>query len=92
MKSKYSIYEAKTHLSEILRQVKKNRPVVITDRGHDVARVVPMAKSSNFEKRLEALERAGIITSNPGADPSKIVPIARRPGALKEFLENRNRY
>ena len=92
MKSKYSIYEAKTHLSEILRQVKQHRTVVITDRGHDVARVVPVEDASNFQKRLKSLERAGIITSNPGADPSKIVPIARRPGALKEFLENRNRY
>ena len=92
MKNKYSVYEAKTHLSEILRQVRQNRSVVITDRGREVARVVPMGEASNFEKRLEALEQAGIISSSPSADPSKIVPVARRPGALKEFLENRNRY
>jgi prevent-host-death family protein len=92
MKNKYSVYEAKTHLSAILRQVKQNRTVVITDRGHDVARVVPMEESSNFEKRLEALERSGVIVSGPDPDPSKIVPIARRPGALKRFLETRHRY
>jgi prevent-host-death family protein len=92
VKNKYSIYEAKTHLSEILRQVKQNRSIVITDRGKEVARVVPVEESSNFEKRLKALEKAGIITSSPDADPSKIRPIARRPGALKEFLENRHRY
>ena len=56
MKTKYSIYEAKTHLSEILRLVRQNRSVTITDRGKEVARVVPMVESSNFEKRLEALE------------------------------------
>jgi prevent-host-death family protein len=92
MKNKYSIYEAKTHLSEILRQVRQNRSVIITDRGKEVARVVPMVESSNIEKRLEAFKKAGIITSSPNADPSKIRPIARRPGALKEFLENRHRY
>jgi prevent-host-death family protein len=92
MKSKYSIYEAKTHLSEIIRQAKQNREVVITDRGKEVARVVPIVEATNFEKRLEALRQAGIITSSPNADPSKIVPIARRPGALKRFLETRNRY
>jgi prevent-host-death family protein len=92
MKNKYSVYEAKTHLSEILRQVRQNQSVVITDRGKEVARVVPMEDSSNFEKRLVALKAAGIITSSPHADPSKIRPIARRPGALKRFLETRHRY
>lgn len=91
MKSKYSIYEAKTHLSEIIRSVKQDRSVIITDRGKEVARVVPIVDSTNFEKRLEAMERAGIITSATGR-PSDIKPIAHRPGALKRFLETRNRY
>ena len=91
MRSKYSIYEAKTHLSEIIRQIKNNRSVVITDRGRDVARVVPMVETTNFEKRLEAMRRAGLITKAIG-HPSDIKPIARRPGALKEFLETRNRF
>ena len=92
MKNKYSVYEAKTHLSEILRQVKNNREVVITDRGKDVARVVPALETTDFEKRVEALTRAGVIFGNPNADPSKIRPIARRPGALKRFLETRHRF
>jgi prevent-host-death family protein len=92
MKSKYSVYEAKTHLSEILRQVKDQRTVVITDRGKEVARVVPMEEASNFEKRIEAMKRAGVIRSSGDADPSRIRPIKRCPGALKEFLETRNRF
>ena len=91
MKSKYSIYEAKTHLSEILRQVKENREVVITDRGKDVARVVPAVDMTNFEKRIEAFKRAGVITPATGR-PSGIKPVAHIPGALKEFLETRNRF
>jgi len=91
MKTKYSVYEAKTHLSQILRQVKQNRSVVITDRGHEVARVVPVVDSTNFEKRVAAMEKAGLITPATGR-PSDIKPIAYRPGALKRFLETRNRY
>ena len=91
MKSKYSVYEAKTHLSEILRQIKDNREVIITDRGKEVARVVPMEEASNFEKRIEALKRAGFIRPATGR-PSQIKPIAHCPGALKEFLETRNRF
>ena len=91
MKNKSSIYEAKTHLSEIIRQAKQNREVVITDRGKEVAKVVPIVESTNFEKRIEALKRAGIITPATGR-PSDIKPIAHRPGALKRFLETRNRF
>ena len=91
MKSKYSIYEAKTHLSEILRQVKNHRAVVITDRGKEVARVVPIEDTSTLEKRIEAMERAGTLTRATGR-PSDLKPIARRPGALKRFLETRNRF
>jgi prevent-host-death family protein len=91
MKRQYSVYEAKTHLSEILRQVKENREVVITDRGKAVARVVPAVETSNFEKRIEALKRAGVITPATGR-PSEIKPIAHIPGALKRFLETRNRF
>ncbi len=92
MKNKYSVYEAKTHLSEILRGVQEGRSTVITDRGREVARVVPIEGLTGFEKRVAELERAGVIQGDPNADPSKIKPIARRPGALKRFLEDRNRY
>jgi prevent-host-death family protein len=92
MKNKYSIYEAKTHLSEILRQVKQNRSVIITDRGKEVARVVPLEEKTSFEKRIEAFERSGVIQYSPDTNPAEIRPIKHCPGALKEFLETRNRY
>lgn len=92
MKTKYSIYEAKTHLSEILRQVSQNRSVIITDRGREVARVVPLEEKTSFEKRIEAFERSGVIQYSGGANPPQIRPIKRCPGALKRFLETRHRY
>jgi len=91
MKDHYSISETKTHLSEILRQVRQNKSIIITDRGKEVARVVPMEEKSTFEKRVEAFERAGVI-SPPSGRTYEIHPIKRCPGALKEFLETRNRY
>jgi prevent-host-death family protein len=92
MEKKYSIYEAKARLSEIIRQVKQNRSVVITERGHDVALVAPIEQASGFEKRVADLTRRGALVPSPTADPAKIAPIARRPGALKRFLSSRSRY
>jgi len=92
MKNKYSVYEAKTHLSEILRGVREGRSAVITDRGREVARVVPIEGLTGFEKRVAELERTGVIKYKPGADPSKIKAIGHCPGIVKDFLKDRNRY
>jgi prevent-host-death family protein len=39
-----SAYEAKTHLSELLRRVEKGESITITRHGVPVARLVPMAE------------------------------------------------
>lgn len=94
MKSTYSVYEAKTHLSEILRQIKGNKSVVITDRGKEVARVVPVTETTSFERRVADLKARGVITcQGDGPWPSELLkPVMKRPGALKEFLKDRHRY
>jgi prevent-host-death family protein len=38
----YPVHEAKAKLSEILRRVKEGRTVTISERGREVARVVPI--------------------------------------------------
>lgn len=91
-KERYSIYETKAKLSEILRYVKRNRSVIITERGKDIARVVPMEAGSKFDARLRTLAQSGILEKTPSADPARIAPIAHRPGALKRFLDSRHRY
>jgi len=93
MGSRYSIYEAKTHFSEIIRQVKRRRAVVITDRGREVAQVVGIHPAGGLDERLEALREAGIVSGPvaPGR-PGNLKPIARKPGALKRFLAERNRF
>ncbi len=92
MQDRYSIYQAKARLSEIIRRVKRNGTVVITERGKPVARVVPLPRDNGLDPRLQELHASGQIVGNPDADPGRIGPIAHRPGALRRFLESRNRF
>lgn len=89
MKTVYSIYEAKARLSEIIRQVKRNRRVTITERGRDVARVVPISKTTGFEARIRELEARGVVTRASGS-VADIRPVARIPGAVRRFLASRD--
>ena len=40
----YSIYEAKAHFSEIIRQVREGETVTVTRRGKPVAEIRPIAE------------------------------------------------
>jgi len=84
----YPIHEAKAKLSEILRRVKQGRSVTISDRGKEVARVVPVALPQSLDKRLDVLRRDGVLAAAQ-REPSAIQPIVRRPGALRRFLDSR---
>ena len=85
---RYSIYEAKAKLSEIIRQVKRNRRIVITERGRDVAQVVPV--QADLDQRLADLAAAGVLSRATLVRPGDVRPVARRRGALKRFLEERD--
>ena len=84
----YPVYEAKAKLSEILRRVKRGRSVTISDRGTEVARVVPVAPPADLRTRLEQLERQGVVVPAAGRG-SAIRPLAHVPGALRRFLRSR---
>ena len=89
MKKRYSIYEAKAKLSEIIRTVKKSSSVIITERGVDVACVAPVDKAPmNSAERIRGMIRDGLLQASEGS-VARIHPIARRRGALKRFLESR---
>lgn len=90
MTDTYSIYEAKARLSEIIRAIKRNRRVTITERGVPVAEVVPYGSSQapSFETRIAQLESTGnLAPARRGVEA--IGPIARRPGGLERFLAER---
>jgi prevent-host-death family protein len=91
MKDAYSLYDAKARLSEIVRKVREGRTVTLTYRGEPVAEVRPIEKSpETLAERLQALEARGAVAParRPGAAPGRV---ARKPGALKRFLADRER-
>lgn len=89
MRRKYSTYEAKARFSEILRKVRAGQHVTISYRGHAVAEIRPVYGADRTEETLLALEEQGVL-SRPVAPEAEMKPIARKPGALKRFLESRD--
>lgn len=87
----YSIYETKTHLSKIIREVKRNRRVTITERGTPVAVVVPYVADTavTITQRIAELKERGVLV-NPKVDHHSIVPLRRAAGALRRFLRDRS--
>jgi prevent-host-death family protein len=85
----YSTYEAKARFSEVIRKVRAGQRVVIAYRGEAIAEIRPIDKgATNLEKELSRLEDRGILSREPGAGRS-LSAVARKPGALKRFLESR---
>ena len=90
MRDTYSLYEAKTKLSEIVRMVREGRHITVTLRGEPVVEMRPVAKTkSGFKARIEDLTRRGVLVP-PSSRTAKIEAVARRPGALKRFLDERD--
>ena len=85
----YSAYEAKARFSEVLRQVRDGKTVMVSYRGKPVAEIHAIREApETIETRLEDLERQGILVrSDEPRNPMK--PVVRRPGALKRFLAER---
>ncbi len=89
MSKVYSVFEAKTHLSELLRAVKAGSEITVTERGTPIAKVVPYQEDREMSvlERMDLFEKQGILRRAR----SKWVPFkgVRRPGALKRFLKDR---
>jgi prevent-host-death family protein len=84
----YSTYEAKARFSEVIRKVRGGKRVVVEYHGEPVAEILPIAAAPQpFNRRIASLERAGVVAPRSGG--SSYRPVARRPGALKRFLAER---
>ena len=91
MRDTYSLYEAKAKLSAIIRKVREGRPVIVTLHGEPVAEIRAVSPpSSGLGPRIEQLVERGIIVRNQKQE-SVPRPIAKRPGALKRFLDERDK-
>jgi len=90
MRNTYSLYEAKAKFSAIVRKVREGQPVIVTLHGEPVVEIRPIAaKNEGIEARIKELEERGIL-SPPENPRAKFKPVARVPGALKRFLEERD--
>ena len=88
----YSAYEAKARFSEVLRQVREEgRIVTVSYRGEPVAEIRPLQpRSQTIEERLDELERSGeLVRSGEPKRPFELGDPS--PGALAQFLADRNR-
>ncbi|HEX9729530.1 MAG TPA: type II toxin-antitoxin system prevent-host-death family antitoxin [Gemmatimonadales bacterium] len=94
MSDTYSLYEAKAKLSALVRQVREGARIVITVHGKPAAELRPYEEPAarTIDERIADLKARGIIVpaSRPPADLAVLKPLARRPGALKRFLDERD--
>ncbi|UCG88009.1 MAG: type II toxin-antitoxin system prevent-host-death family antitoxin [Gemmatimonadota bacterium] len=89
MAKEYSTYDAKARFSEILRRVREGQTVRITYHGRPVAEIRPLAlETESLAERLQRLEGRGAIQGG-GPSGGSWKSLARRPGALRRFLEER---
>lgn len=91
-----SISEVKNGLSRYVDLVREGETVVITDRGHPVAQLVPPTRSKNAEldERRAALEGRGVLlraTARAGKGFfDRLPPLPSAGGdALEALLEER---
>lgn len=89
MTDEYTTYDAKARFSEIIRRVREGQTIRITYHGDPVAEIRPLTREAEtLAERLQRLrDRGAIHPGKPNRGPWK--PLARRPGALKRFLEER---
>jgi len=89
MRDTYSLYEAKAKLSAIVRKVREGRSVIVTLHGKPVVEIRSVAASEGgLTARMEALAQRGILVRD-GPKRPLLRTVARRPGALKRFLDER---
>ena len=89
MRDSYSLYEAKARLSAIVKSVREGRPVVVTLRGEPVVEIRAIApREAGLAARMQRLAERGILIRTAPKRPA-LRTVARRPGALKRFLDDR---
>ncbi len=90
MSRTYTAYEAKSRFSEVLRQVRSGQSVIIAYRGEPVAEIRPLDPvAPGLAARLDSMAAAGtLLPRTAGRAPLR--PLAKRSGALKRFLAERD--
>jgi len=91
-----TVAEARDDLPELIELVQAGESVVITDKGHAVARLVPAAQSTDVDcdARTERLERAGKVIRGAAGLPDSLIlapppSLAEPAGVLAALLDER---
>ena len=91
MAETYSTYEAKAKFSEILRKVARGRTIRISRRGEPIAEIRPVRREpAALEQRISELREQGVLSASSPRKAARLKPVARRTGALRRFLADRN--
>jgi prevent-host-death family protein len=86
----YSLYEAKAKFSAILRKVREGHTVIVSYHGEPVAEIRPLRRAAaNIAARLKRLEGQAALV-RPTARRGRMSTAARKPGALRRFLRDRD--
>lgn len=67
-----TLAETKAHLSNVVDQVQAGEEIVITRRGHPVARIVPERSGSERDPVALAEELRAIVLTQPMADGNSV--------------------
>jgi prevent-host-death family protein len=88
MSSAYSTYEAKAKFSEMMRKVRHGQRVIVTYHGEPIAEISPLAREAKgLRERVSQLSASGEVIPEQGR--FAVAAVARRPGALRRFLDDR---
>ncbi|MEW6298442.1 MAG: type II toxin-antitoxin system prevent-host-death family antitoxin [Thermodesulfobacteriota bacterium] len=89
------IAELKNNLSRYLAHVRRGGSVLVLDREHPVAQLVPLRRGEKvghgLDERLVRLERQGLIRRGTGGLPSWLSrrPVKVRGSVLQDLLAER---
>lgn len=82
------IREAKMNLSRLLKEVQKGSEITISDRGIQVARLIPIEQESlSLEQRIENLERNELLDPPPKTARLLPPPLSLDEGLAQKYLQ-----
>lgn len=79
METEIGAYEAKTHLPELLRQVRKGKSFVITNRGQAIAELVPFGAAQRSDPAQAVADMRAFMRSHrvTGVDIKALIEAGR---------------
>lgn len=91
MSDTYSVDEATTQLTAIIARVREGETIAISDHGVPIAEIRPLPPHhATIEERFAWLEARGELVRPPAGAKFDFTPGPPRPGALAQFLAERD--